>query len=444
MSRYSIVFIQIFTIWLLSAVTIDAGATTKPSTGELSEDSLIMKALLADESGDVNSSRELYSKLYKMTANKAYLLQEARDALLTNSHTKDSIFNLLDWITKNPTDRDLDLYMMLVALYIQEGSMDDAQSVADEYVLPYGTSDDRIAIAALKVDWGKPKEALEIVKGEYTKSHDENILLKMVDILDVLAVVSLDDANLSSEYTQEAKEYLNEYIQQKQDASVGVYFKLIELYAKEKKLDKVLELYKQLYKLNPQKYFLQKIIEVSLYLRDIDGVVSFLESTDDNRDILFTFYKEQGRLAKAIEVAKQLYKTTQNPKWLAEQGMLKYESAKKNHTEIPKALESMQRLLERAIKLGVDDSLYLNYYGYTLIEHDLDIDRGIDLVRKALSKSPNNTYYLDSLAWGLYKKGKCKKAYNFMKIIVSKEGLKEKEIATHWDAIKHCKEKIGE
>ena len=364
--------------------------------------------------------------------------------LLTNSHTKDSIFNLLDWITKNPTDRDLDLYMMLVALYIQEGSMDDAQSVADEYVLPYGTSDDRIAIASLKVDWGKPKEALEIVKGEYTKSHDENILLKMVDILDVLAVVSLDDANLSSEYTQEAKEYLNEYIQYKQDASVGVYFKLIELYAKEKKLDKVLELYKQLYKLNPQKYFLQKIIEVSLYLRDIDGVVSFLESTDDNRDILFTFYKEQGRLAKAIEVAKQLYKTTQNPKWLAEQGMLEYESAKKNHTEIPKALESMQRLLERAIKLGVDDSLYLNYYGYTLIEHDLDIDRGIDLVRKALSKSPNNTYYLDSLAWGLYKKGKCKKAYNFMKIIVSKEGLKEKEIATHWDAIKHCKEKIGE
>ncbi|HIP62343.1 MAG TPA: hypothetical protein EYG98_07275 [Sulfurovum sp.] len=98
----------------------------------------------------------------------------------------------------------------------------------------------------------------------------------------------------------------------------------------------------------------------------------------------------------------------------------------------------MQALLELAVKKGVTDPLYLNYYGYALIDHDVNIDRGIELVKIALKEKPKNTYYLDSLAWGLYKKGQCKEAYKIMKAVVAKEGLGEEEIKTHWDLIREC------
>ncbi len=56
------------------------------------------------------------------------------------------------------------------------------------------------------------------------------------------------------------------------------------------------------------------------------------------------------------------------------------------------------------------DPAYLNYLGYMLIVTDRDIDRGIELVKEALKKRPNNPSYIDSLAWGYFKKGRIKEA----------------------------------
>jgi predicted Zn-dependent protease len=138
-------------------------------------------------------------------------------------------------------------------------------------------------------------------------------------------------------------------------------------------------------------------------------------------------------------MAQKLYQKTAEIKWLAEEGMMVYEQAKKRSRAIdPQALKKMQELLEDALKKGLKDPLYLNYYGYTLIDHDMDIDRGIVLVQQALIQEPQNTYYVDSLAWGLYKKGNCDKAYELMKQVVAKEGLSEEEIKIHWNLIRKC------
>jgi Tfp pilus assembly protein PilF len=94
---------------------------------------------------------------------------------------------------------------------------------------------------------------------------------------------------------------------------------------------------------------------------------------------------------------------------------------------------------EKAIAGGVDDSIYLNYYGYTLIDKDIDLQKGMNIIQNALIQQPNNTYYLDSLAWGHYKKRECSKALKLMKRVVSEEGLDEVEIIEHWKAIKKCK-----
>ncbi len=86
----------------------------------------------------------------------------------------------------------------------------------------------------------------------------------------------------------------------------------------------------------------------------------------------------------------------------------------------------------------LDNHVYQNYLGYILIDFDVDINKGLDFVNKALEKAPNNLAYIDSLAWGQYKLKQCKKAYENMKKVVDSAGLNDVEIKTHWEKIKEC------
>ena len=124
---------------------------------------------------------------------------------------------------------------------------------------------------------------------------------------------------------------------------------------------------------------------------------------------------------------------------MAEKAIMIFESAKDKNSE--NVIKNIIVLFEKAIELGNDDSIYLNYYGYTLIEKDIDVPKGIDMIQQALIQQPDNTFYLDSLAWGYYKQKKCKKAYDTMEIVVEEEGLKNNEVREHWRYIKECKKR---
>ena len=122
---------------------------------------------------------------------------------------------------------------------------------------------------------------------------------------------------------------------------------------------------------------------------------------------------------------------------MAEKAILTYEKAKdKNDKQMIKQVVSY---FDTAIAQGVDDSIYLNYYGYTLIDKNIDVKKGMKIISDALVQQPDNSYYLDSLAWGYYKEKLCDKAYTMMKRVVEMEGLDEPEIAEHWNAIQKCK-----
>jgi len=131
------------------------------------------------------------------------------------------------------------------------------------------------------------------------------------------------------------------------------------------------------------------------------------------------------------------YQADKNPKWIAEKGILIFEKSKNKNDKM--MIKEVVDYFEKALALGVDDSIYLNYYGYTLIENNINIKKGMKIIQEALIQQPDNTYYLDSLAWGYYKKGKCQKAYSIMKRVVDEEGLSEPEILYHWNVIKACR-----
>jgi tetratricopeptide (TPR) repeat protein len=393
-----------------------------------SEDTLIIQAVLSETEGKTAFSRDMYEKLFTLTGNKEYLIREAQNALAEKKYQSRSIANLTHWVTRHPTDHDKTLYLVLAALYIQTDALTEADEIVDAYLTKGEVdSEDLEEFGALKIQLGEYDDALELLQKAYTQASEERTALQ-------IAALYL----LKLKQPQKAIMILEKHIADDPETSVGTYFKLIEMYAKAFQLDKVLSLYKKLYHKDPQKYFLQKIIEISLYQKDTDGLIQFLESSKGNKDLLYGVYKENGMLNKALAQARKLYVTTHAPRWLSEQAILVYEIAQKSHQITPDVLTRMSQLFEQAFSEGGREGIYLNYYGYTLIDHDVNIDKGIGMVRRALGKDPSNPFFLDSLAWGLYKKGECKKAYTLMRRVVKQAGLKEQEINDHFKAIKAC------
>lgn len=84
------------------------------------------------------------------------------------------------------------------------------------------------------------------------------------------------------------------------------------------------------------------------------------------------------------------------------------------------------KILEDLVKGDVGVPEAYNYLGYLYVEEGRDLDRAIILINKALSFSPENGAYLDSLGWAYFKKGMLDEA--FEKISMAVEILPEDPI----------------
>ncbi len=58
-----------------------------------------------------------------------------------------------------------------------------------------------------------------------------------------------------------------------------------------------------------------------------------------------------------------------------------------------------------ALELFPDQPLVLNYLGYTWIDRGEHLDRGFDMIRRAVALQPNSGFIIDSLGWAHYRLG---------------------------------------
>ena len=390
----------------------------------LSEDSLIIQGLLFDEYRAYENSRRVFAKLYDNTGAKVYLFREMTASLLSGKHIENSIKRLRSWDEKHPDT--LEVKRLLIPLYLTNQQVKEAK-VEAEYLIERSSEARDLDLASNPYLYsGDFKKALDLLETAYKKTSNEDVLLRMTVVMD--------------EYTNERKkaiQLLETHRRMNIVNSNQLFFKLLSLYVKENNINGVLDIYKVLYDKDDQEKYLTKIIEAYVYKGDIDGAISFLEESKAGDTILYELYKNKKYFDKALTLINKLYKKDKDAKWLAEKAVLTFENAADKNDK--KMIDKVVSYFDKAISLGVDDSIYLNYYGYTLIDKDINVKKGTKIISDALVQQPDNTYYLDSLAWGYYKEKNCKKAYELMKKVVDQEGLEESEIAEHWDLIQKCK-----
>jgi len=389
----------------------------------ISEDELIVRGLFYDEYKAYENSYHVYKKLFDSTGAEVYLFKEATSSLMSRKYITQSVSRLKAWDTTHP--HTLEVKRLLIPLYLTARQVNNAKQEA-EYLLEQSTEPADLDLASNSFLYaGEFDRALKLLSKIYETVPKEEVLLRMTAIMD--------------EFTGERIKAIQllETHRRMNIVSHDVYVRLLMLYQKERDIDGLLDTYKALYTQNKDEQYLAKIIDAYVYKRDMDGAISFLEKNESRYILLYELYKAKKDFAKALAIVDKLYDADKNAKWIAEKGVLIFENAKDKNDK--KMIDNVLSHFEKAMKLGNDDSIYLNYYGYTLIDKEVDIQKGMQIIEDALVQQPDNTYYLDSLAWGHYKKRECTQAYKLMKRVVDEEGLEEQEIIDHWHAIKQCK-----
>jgi Flp pilus assembly protein TadD len=77
-------------------------------------------------------------------------------------------------------------------------------------------------------------------------------------------------------------------------------------------------------------------------------------------------------------------------------------------------LDKAEEYYRNALVLEPQSPVRMNNLAYLLIEKELNLDEGMELIEKALELRPDNSYFLHTKGLGLYKQGKYQEALEIL------------------------------
>lgn len=415
MSRYYPIIIALFLLTGCSTKEVVFNEVTKKVFEE--EDNLIFQALEYQQKGDYVNAKKVYHTLYDQSQKKVYLAEEAGLAFILGDNDALSLIEM--GLKKYPEEKNFN--RLLVGQLVKEKRYQEAEKEILE-LLKTDKSVQHLSIAGnLYLQMKEYPLALKYFESAYKQEQAEDLLLNIVELL-YRFLGKKDDAMA----------YLETYANM-EGCGKNVCFRLLDIYGRDKNVKGLIATYKKLYKENPNIEFSKKIVELMMYNKEVKEAISFLEKSGQNQTMLLDIYVNQKLFSKAYSLAEKLYDESKNLDFLGKMAIYEYELNKNNLNA--DVLQSISNKFNEVTSV-LHDSVYLNYYGYLLIDHDIDVKKGLTLVQEALKIEPNSPYYLDSLAWGLYKLGNCAEAFEIMKYFG--ENIYEEEVLEHFEAIKKC------
>lgn len=425
MSRYYtfIIFILFFTGCASKSASDFVAPTLTPNSinNNFNEaDLYLLYALDAQYMQKHNRASKYFEKLYDVNQNPIYIHEAIKNRIILKEYKE--IKRLIDKsLPSHPEDNTLKRY--LAAYHIDMHHFKEAEAILTKLIKLENNPSDKELLASSQLGLGQIKKALKYYEKAYKKEKSAKTLIALVNIL-----------YYNSQQKVKAKKMLHSHIN-----FIGcdnaVCYKLLEIYQQEKDIKGLVNTAEKLHAKTGNLEFAKMILDIYAYQKDYEGAISFLEKSKIDDAALLELYVLKKKFKKASKLAKKLYDESQDLHFLAQMAMIEYESNADGKNPI--ILKSVQEKFQKVVKT-LDDPSYNNFYGYILIDHDINVTRGIQLIQRALVKAPNAPFFIDSLAWGYYKQGECQKAYDTIYPIMIM--VKEPEILEHFEQIKSCKE----
>jgi len=398
--------------------------TTEPKPSQKvfeQEDLYILFALEAEHIHDYNSAAKLFLTLYEKAHKKEYLYRALENELRLQKYEK-VIATVDENLQQNRPDPEL-MRLKVIALS-KLSKIEEAKKLALSLAAMTQKASDYILVSNIYAQKKEYDLALKYLEGAYVKEYNEDILDKMAIILYV---------NLGRKKDAIAQLESHTRIH---GCSERICLRLVSFYSDENNIDGLLSVYKRMYAKYKREEIAQKIIQIYTYKREYFKLIDFLEANHIDDAMLLNIYASVKDYKKASEVAKKLYTENGDIIYLGQSALYAYEADQKNISQ-----EKLQKIisdLKKVVSKRPKDTLYLNYLGYILIDHDIDLKRGLQYIQRALAIEPNSPYYLDSLAWAYYKLGDCKKAYKVMQKVIELGEGEQAEVKEHIRKIKQC------
>lgn len=392
------------------------------------EDRDILYALEFESQNDGQNARALYLKLFKKTKRYEYLAKFLNLTMSLSKYKELKEYSL-EFLDENSTSYEMTLRFYTISLL----KLDELKLAEENGILlleKFNNSSNYELLANIYFEKEDYKKAEEYFESAYLSNINGSTLINLTNVL--YAYLNKKEKAIS---------YLETHVRL-YGCQGGVCSKLYAFYREEKNIDGIVSVLKRSYEEYKQRddfYSMNRVYKMLIsYLerKDINEAIKFLEINEIDNFTLLSLYQKNDDKKNALKLLQKLYEQSGNIDLLAQIAILEFETTKNKE----KVLKSVIKKFEDALMV-LENHVYENFLGYLLIDYNVDIDKGLYYIKKALKKAPNNIAYIDSLAWGLYKKGKCKEAYKQMKIVVETIGLDEQEIKEHWNKIKECKQK---
>ena len=283
--------------------------------------------------------------------------------------------------------------------------------------------DDKLLLGDICINLKEYEEALQHFEEAYAKEHHEKIITKIALVL-YLHLERKKDAIAQLE--THSRIY---------GCTVALCNTLAGFYSSQNDMSALAATYERAYKLEESSEIAKKIIQIYRYQGEYVKMRDFLQESKSDNELLLQLYIREKNYKAASSLAKELYEESGDLLFLGQSAIFEYESSEdKNDKAMHKSV--IAKLTE--VIAFKKDAMYLNYLGYLLIDHDIDVQKGIFCVKEALQIEPDSAYYLDSLAWGYYKLGNCAEAAKIMKKVATMEGGDNEEVVKHSKAIEEC------
>ena len=390
------------------------------------ENQYIILALETENQKLYYDARDFYFLLFERTNNYEYftkyltMLTQIKDYELVRSQ-------VLKYYLNNIKQEELILRLYTFALFkldIQKEAVDNGEKL----IKLFPNDINYELLGSVYLDQKNSLKAYEFFEKAFEMNKSVNTFFNLTNILYY---------NLSKK--EEAINKIEQYILLNgHDFNLSI--QLLTFYEKEQKIDKIVPFLKEMYneyKSNNEIMSLNKtkILLVKYLAKDsVSTAIDFLEQNKEEDEVLLSLYKITNQPQKIYDLLEVLYLKSNNIDYLAQQAIIQFEMSEDKKKVLNEVVMKFDRVLYNS-----DNHIYQNYLAYILIDYDLNVRRGVSLVKKALEKDPKNIAFLDTLAWGEYKLKNCKEAFNQMKKVIDEVGLDDEEIRTHWQKIKECK-----
>lgn len=389
-------------------------------------DSLVIKAYSYEKIGAFKEARDIFLKLFKDYHN-ADILENAFMISLMNGLDKQDELNTLakPFLKKSPS-----LTRLSVIYHLQRNEFNTAQSLIENLI----KRDKDFRNYEILGDLHLRKQQFNLALTHYKKS--KAFLPESASPNEVLTL-KIAEMQLLLKQPQKAKKELESFVNELA-CTPRVCLLLAKIYDDEKDKSKLEDLYIKLYQGTNDKIFIRALMQGLIDEKRHKKALEIALTYDIDDELVLYLYQNLGKFKEAKEFALELYKKNNNKIYLLTAAVMEFEEATKQKKINKDLLNSVVYKFEEGID-EQSEALFLNYYGYLLIDYDLDIKKGIDIVLKALAREPDNLFYLDSLSWGYYKQGDCNKAWDIMlKTMHNEEFISSEESKEHIQAIKQC------